>query len=400
MPGCCATRPPRMEGDGVSIGSARRDPPVVELGPRVPTVLHTGDVIPKAMRRVHHTRSGHTLRVYKSDYPANAPSEDRHTIAIADDSVFAGVWDGHGGNGSCAEYVDAHVYEEFGRALEVAGEPSRAFEQAFAELDRNYTRDAEQGGKLEEITAGTCAVGVHVELSQRGGTVTCGNLGDSRVVYGRWDGDAMLHAVPLSSDHAATNAKERARLRAAFEDMRVIQLVGTQEDFVGGQEGISDLAVLGICRFTRSLGDCHMKTVSSAAAFNSYQTIRQTGLEIPIAPLHRAAAQGVGYISNVPETFTTKEPMQNGFLIIASDGVWDEMSSSEAVRTVARLLHESKAQEAEVESEHGHKQDQDSGPGKMDVAQLFVEEVLKRATFRIAVSQLPVVQHSMTIFAA
>jgi serine/threonine protein phosphatase PrpC len=387
MSGCCAARPPRVVGDGVSVG---REPPVVEVGPCAPTVLHTGDAIPIAMRRVRHARSGQTLRVYKSDYPANDPSEDRHSVAIADDSVFAGVWDGHGGNGSCAEYVDEHVYEEFSRALVGGGEPSRAFEQAFAELDRSYTRDAEEGGKLEKITAGTCAVGVHVELSQQGGTVTCGNLGDSRVVYGRWDGDAMLHAAPLSSDHAATNSKERARLRAAFEDMRVVQVVGTQEDYGCGEEDISDLAVLGICRFTRSLGDCHMKTVSSAAAFNSYQAKRQTELQIPIAPLHRAAAQGVGYISNVPETYTTDQPMENGFLIIASDGVWDEMSSSEAVRTVARLLHESKLRETKGDSENGEKQDQQSAVGKVDVAQLFVEEVLKRAAFRIAVSQLHV----------
>ena len=372
-----------------------REQPAIDATPRPTTVLHTADEIPAALRRLHHARSGQTLRVYKSDYPANAPSEDRHTLAIATDSVFAGVWDGHG-NGSCAEFVDTHVYAEFARGLEEEAEPSSAFVRAFAELDRKFTCEAESGGKLEQITCGTCAVGVHVDLTQRGCQVTCSNLGDSRVVYGGWDSEASLHAVPMSSDHAATNAKERARLRAAFEDTRVVQLAGTQEDYPSprGEEDTSDVAVLGICRFTRSLGDCHMKTVISAAAFNSYQAKRHTGLEIPIAPLHKASANGMGYISNVPENSTTKEPLQNGFLIVASDGVWDELSSSEAVRIVARLLHESKLRESEGEHTNGAHQDQEAGQGFVDVAELFVQEVLKRAAFRIAVSDSDALHHS------
>ena len=43
------------------------------------------------------------------------------------------------------------------------------------------------------------------------------------------------------------------------------------------------------------------------------------------------------YIANVPE-HTEQRDMGDGFLIVACDGVWDEMSSEEAVHIVAKLI--------------------------------------------------------------
>ena len=41
--------------------------------------------------RSHH---GGSVRVHKATYAANAPSEDRSTLALGEDFIFAGVWDG------------------------------------------------------------------------------------------------------------------------------------------------------------------------------------------------------------------------------------------------------------------------------------------------------------------
>ena len=56
--------------------------------------------------------------------------------------------------------------------------------------------------------------------------------------------------------------------------------------------------------------------------------------------------------------------MGDGFLIVACDGVWDEMSSEEAVHIVAKLILDNA--------------DDDSA----DIAELFIEQVLVRVTER------------------
>ena len=62
------------------------------------------------------------------------------------------------------------------------------------------------------------------------------------------------------------------------------------------------------------------------------------------------------YITNVPE-HTEQRDMGDGFLIVACDGVWDEMSSEEAVHIVAKLILDNA--------------DDDSA----DIAELFIEQV-------------------------
>ena len=54
--------------------------------------LRTEDPIPKGSETVGWC--GGNIRLYKSTYPANDPSEDRSTMVIGKDFVFAGVWDG------------------------------------------------------------------------------------------------------------------------------------------------------------------------------------------------------------------------------------------------------------------------------------------------------------------
>ena len=61
-----------------------------KLEPKV--LLRTDDPIPHNFRTVPWSRG--SVRLYKATYPANDPSEDRSTLVVGDDFVFAGVWDG------------------------------------------------------------------------------------------------------------------------------------------------------------------------------------------------------------------------------------------------------------------------------------------------------------------
>ena len=57
--------------------------------------LSTTDEVPEHLRSLEC--DGWHVDVHKSTYPANNPSEDRSSIVFTgNDSIFAGVWDGHG----------------------------------------------------------------------------------------------------------------------------------------------------------------------------------------------------------------------------------------------------------------------------------------------------------------
>jgi hypothetical protein len=100
------------------------------LHPKV--ILRTEDKIPDGFHSVPWC--GGNIRVYKSTYPANDPSEDRSTVAIGEDFIFAGVWDGslrcagtafrtltlcmsgHGGV-ACSSFAEDKVFENFSAAI-------------------------------------------------------------------------------------------------------------------------------------------------------------------------------------------------------------------------------------------------------------------------------------------
>ena len=56
-------------------------------------MLTTDDAIPAGAEMVTNW-SGGKIKLYKSTYPANDPSEDRSTLVIGDDFLWCGVWDG------------------------------------------------------------------------------------------------------------------------------------------------------------------------------------------------------------------------------------------------------------------------------------------------------------------
>jgi serine/threonine protein phosphatase PrpC len=206
----------------------------------------------------------------------------------------------------------------------------------------------------EVYFAGTCAVGCFVDL--KSGLVTCANLGDSRAVAGVYK-NGKVEAIALSVDHTASNLVEQERIRAEHpgDQNVIVDLDETGED--------PDWRVKSIAAFTRSIGDLHLKEKNTSALFNSYVRPDQRILPRPGLKCKKTGVTKPKYISTEPEI---KElTVNDGFVIIGCDGVFDEMSSDEAVRIVAWLL-----------SNHD--------PGEVNIAELFIEETLKRAVHRIA----------------
>ena len=297
-------------------------------------------------------------------YPANAPSEDRFTVVLGTDFCFAGVWDGHGGH-LAAQYVAQHIFGNFQHAVLQGEGIDQALKTAFAKTDEGYLQYARlQTKDPGALFAGTCALACYIDL--RTGCITCANAGDSRAVAAVVNQD-QVQVVPLSTDHTTDNANEQARCKRAHpHDTRLF--VNTEPD----PSEPADWRLKGIAAFTRSLGDTHLKDKASAALFNSYMPPHK---RIHPRPGIRRAASDIDsgdgspspktppYLINEPEiqTATVKE----GFVILACDGIWDEMSSEEAVQLCYDLI---------VQDDNAN------------IADLFIEATLQKAVKRIAQS--------------
>jgi glutathione S-transferase len=312
-------------------------------------LLRTDTPIPTELRQVSASAATQ-LTLHKSTYPANAPSEDRSTLVVGDGFIFTGVWDGHGGV-QASNYSETEIYNCFKQHFDLnGGGVEEAFQHAYTTVDADYLADAKARNDPKSLFAGTCAVGVFIDYSQN--LVCCSNLGDSRAVVGLYaEGD--LQVVNMSEDHTAVNPGEIARIKAEHPNDPTALVQMSEDD--------DDWRVKGICAFSRSIGDTQMKDKAAATIYNSftrgYKVMPRPGVKAKGEPERTKP-----YISAAPEYRTQR--VDDGFCIIACDGVWDEMSSDAAVAIVADLIAKHK------------------GPG-VNIADLFIEEVLKCAVHRI-----------------
>jgi glutathione S-transferase len=104
---------------------------------------------------------GSTVVTHKSTYAANDPSEDRSTVAVGDDFIFTGVWDGHGGT-PASEYSETKVFEYFQEKFdETGGDAGAAFTYAYHKTDATYLEGAKANNDARALFAGSCAVRHH-----------------------------------------------------------------------------------------------------------------------------------------------------------------------------------------------------------------------------------------------
>ncbi|MBA0665231.1 hypothetical protein Goklo_005121, partial [Gossypium klotzschianum] len=143
------------------------------------------------------------------------------------------------------------------------------------------------------------------------GMLYIANAGDSRVVLGRLDNTYKeVKAVPLSSEHNASVESVREELRSLHpNDPQIVVLKHTV------------WRVKGIIQISRSIGDAYLKS----AEFN----------RDPLLPKFRVPEPfDKPILSAEPETLVQKLDPEDQFLIFASDGLWEHLSSQEAVDIV------------------------------------------------------------------
>lgn len=223
-----------------------------------------------------------------------------------------------------------------------------AFAYSYITTDGEYLAHA--GTDPAALFAGTCAVGAYIDLKTQ--TIGVSNLGDSRAVVGVF-GEKEIRTIPMSEDHTAADDDERKRVEDAHpKDPTCVVQMSEDDD---------DWRVKQICAFTRSIGDCQMKDKTASTLYNTYT--KRKVMPRPGVKAKGEAHKTKPYIVNTPD-YSEHKNMKDGFLIVGCDGVWDEMSSEEAVNICAKLILDN-AKDA-----------------KADIAELFINEVLKKAVVR------------------
>lgn len=201
--------------------------------------------------------------------------------------LVAGVLDGHGVNGrQVSSFVKDHLGRKLVKKAGLPDEPTpRRFESAFEE-----TATALNEAGFDVRQSGTTAVTV----MRKGEDLYIANVGDSRCVLGRDDGKSVK-AVALSKDHKPDSASERERISRAGGYVEPT-LIGSS--FQGPHRVWLRRQTDGGLAVSRSLGD--------------------TALE---------PAGVVPHPDVIKQTVTSADK----FVVMASDGVWDQLSNDQVV---------------------------------------------------------------------
>jgi serine/threonine protein phosphatase PrpC len=195
--------------------------------------------------------------------------EDRYVALPGSSKKLAvyGVFDGHGGDG-----IANHCAEQLGHKIQSNSNekniPKNILE-SFSQVDSDY-----KACTTNDSTEGTTAVVVVL----KGSELFVGHVGDSKAVLIKNDGSS----ASLTSDHKPDRSDEKQRIEAAGGD-------------VSCQQG-DVFRVNGVLAVSRALGDYYLKP----------------------------------FVCSTPEISNRQIFSDDAYLLLASDGLWDDVSASEA----------------------------------------------------------------------
>lgn len=220
------------------------------------------------------------------------------------ESAFFGVFDGHGTSGTeCAAFARERVFNNLVGDLEFLDNPSSALHNATAKTNQQLHKSL-----TDDTLSGTTAVTMLI----RGREISISNVGDSRIVAAELHGTDLV-AVDLTHDQTPFRKDELLRVKAAGARVLTLeQLDGLRDQSIQewGKEEEDDGDPPRIwapdgnypgTAFTRSLGD--------------------------------SVAEEVGVIGE-PEVETLALREDHAFFVIASDGVWEFLTSQAVVDLV------------------------------------------------------------------
>lgn len=215
---------------------------------------------------------------------------------------FVGVFDGHGDQGKrMSHFAKQALSKSLFSNTDLHTEPVAAIQAAFRDTQEKIEKEHRHQAELSGTTA--------ITAYQHRNRLVVANVGDSRAVLGRCSTPARqtVSAVDLSNDQKPARPDERQRILAAggTVDQMAIPIVqrGGVRWIRAGPERVMDKQGMGGLAMSRSLGDLRLHP----------------------------------YVSSQPEVVERKLDSRDKVLVLASDGVWDHVTSQEAVEIAGRV---------------------------------------------------------------
>ncbi|KAF2713607.1 protein serine/threonine phosphatase 2C [Pleomassaria siparia CBS 279.74] len=277
-------------------------------------------------------------------FRSNTPCEDYFALGSSPgpgDKLwnFWAVFDGHAGN-QTAQYLHWNLINQISRSL-LAIHPASSSEtientikQTFLRVDNEIMSRGKYAGNwlptanASAITAlipafsGSCALLAAFDVANSKLRVAC--TGDSRAVLGRWDPVAEKYTChPLSVDQTGFNQLEVDRIKAEHPG---------EDNIIDPKTG----RLLGIA-VTRAFGDHRWKwdnDLVKQMQIKFWGTAPRPGNATP----PYMTAEPVVTEIDVVRTYAKDKKGKSDFMIMASDGLWDRISSEHAVECVQHWL--------------------------------------------------------------
>ncbi|VVA12335.1 PREDICTED: probable phosphatase 2C [Prunus dulcis] len=223
--------------------------------------------------------------------------------------TFVGIYDGHGGP-EASRFLNEHLFNNFKKfTSENQGMSADVITKAFLATEEEFLSLVKKQWIIKPLLASVgscCLVGVVCS-----GLLYIANAGDSRVVLGRLEKTVkQVKAVQLSIEHNASIESVREELRSLHPDDPQIVVLKHKV-----------WRVKGLIQVSRSIGDAYLKRQE----FNKEPLLAKFRLS---EPFHKPILKAE------PTILVQKLYPEDQFLVFASDGLWEQLSSQEAVDIV------------------------------------------------------------------
>ncbi|VFQ85281.1 unnamed protein product [Cuscuta campestris] len=293
---CCRRRPSSSDTDnGDALGAVSDQPHTSAAGPSCIAYVPS-----------HNLRLEYYALTRRGHYPESPEKENQDSYCIKSQLQgnphvhFCGVFDGHGQFGTeCSVFVKNRLVDVLSNDPTLIEDPIKAFNSAFL-----TTNEELHNSDIDDSMSGTTAITALVV----GDMLYVANVGDSRAVLAVKEGNKVV-AKDLSSDQTPFRRDECERVKlCGARVLSVDQVEGlkdpdvqTWDDEVEGGDPPRLWFQNGMypgTAFTRSVGDC--------------------------------IAEKIGVVA-IPEVLTVQLTANYPFFVVASDGVFEFLSSQTVV---------------------------------------------------------------------